>query len=151
LILFSIIIYYFAQKNLKKDKKIINKYRNVDFIKIDFRFLFSKIFEIFFQQLMVFILIKILNNLGFNLTIIILVFIFLFGLSHLFLIKINKKMFGLFYTLVGILSAFIIPYIILNINYGIIITFIIHYLFYIFAGVLFWIIKPYKLLNMKGE
>ncbi len=148
--LFTLVIYYVAPKILKRPNNLIRNSPNAFFLLLDFRYLISKTFEIIFQQVGIIILIVILLELELSLSMIIFMFAILFGGAHIGLFKTEGKFWGSYFFIFSIFSAFLFPILILNVNYGFIYAFIVHWIFYIISGVVFWIYEPrnYKMVEI---
>ncbi len=144
----TVVIYYFSHKYLKKPAKLIEKYSDQHFIKMDYKYLFSKLFDILFQQVMITVLVLWLSKEFFSMTQIIIYFILLFGIVHLIGISIAGKIFGTYYLIMSLIGAVIFPILILNVNYGFVYNFIIHFLFYSISSLLFWLYAE-KLLKIS--
>jgi len=135
----TLIAYYFSHKYLKKPTKLIEKYHDQHFIKMDYKYMVSKTFDIFFQQIMVLILVLGLSRQNFSMTEIILYFILLFGIIHIIGISLSGKLFGTYYLIMSLIGAVVFPTLILNVNYGFVYSFIVHFSFYSVSSVLFWL------------
>ncbi len=106
---------------------------------MDYKYLFSKSFDILFQQTMVVILTLLLLKNKFSILEIIFLFAFIFGSIHLGQYVYSGKFFGTYYLIFSMVSAIIFPILILKVNYGFVYTYSIHWLFYTLSGVFFWI------------
>jgi len=108
------------------------------FNKFDRKYLFSKSFELMYQQVMVVLLTIWLFDYGLSLTIIIFTFAIIFGLvGHLPLLFVNQKSIGVFFLMASILSSFVFPFLILKVEWGFVYSYICHWIFYIIAGFVF--------------
>ncbi|MCX7921897.1 MAG: hypothetical protein N3B21_07800 [Clostridia bacterium] len=144
----NILVYYLANRFIQKPMDVIMKYKE-DFLKIDYRYMFSKSFEILFQQLIVAIVAAVLRNMGFDTYKIVLAFAILFALPHVFLIFITDLKFAMFYTFSAMLSAVAFPLLILKINNGFIFSYIVHFVFYTCSALVVWILRGQR--NAKGN
>ena len=133
--------YFVSNKLLIKPVEFIEKYSTAPFLELDYRYIVSKSFEIFYQQLLIIALVYSLDEVGLNLTMITLVFAVMFGLSHIGSLKYHKNIFGIIILFSAILSSFFFPYLILKFKYGFIYTYIAHWLFYSNTGLLFWLMN----------
>ncbi len=140
-IFYSIIILTVFSKQ-KKPEELFSRFEKNQYLRLNYRYYITKFFEVIFQQVMVMLLVSILQNERFIIRS--LIYIFLFGLIHLFLIRRDGLLFSLIFTIFGIISAFIFPYIILNVKNGIAISFALHYGFYLILVPMFWIIYRKK-------
>lgn len=139
--LFNFAGYFLSHRLLKKPVEIIEKYSNLPFLSLDYRYMISKAFEIFYQQILIIVLIYILRYDGFSIFWITVAFVFLFGFAHLPALRLyHETWFGILIFLSALFSAFFFPYIILNFSYGFVYTYITHFLFYTNSGILFWLV-----------
>lgn len=132
------LVYYLSSKYMNKPIKLIKKYPNEFFLLMNYKYLTSKSFDILFQQTMILILILLLIKNNFYILEIIFLFAILFGGIHIFQYIRSGKFFGTYYLIFSILSSFIFPLIIIKLNYGVIYTYIIHWLFYTLSALYFW-------------
>lgn len=132
LYIFIIIVEIYTYKYLRKHK---HKVPDIDFLKFDNKFFFPKFFEIWFQQMMIFILVIFLNTF-FSITTTIILFAFLFCVIHAPLIFFINKKIGEFLIIASFFGGIVFPWIILN--YGLAYSFLIHWLFYFIAGIFYW-------------
>jgi hypothetical protein len=139
--LINFLTYFFSNKFLKKPIHILEKYSDISYLDLDYRYLVSKSFEIFFQQILIVALVFLLNEQGINLYWITLIFAILFGFGHLPMIRLQKGFFGFLVFVASIAASFFFPFLILTFEWGFIYTYILHWLFYINSGVLFWIVQ----------
>lgn len=105
---------------------------------MDYRYLIAKSFEILFQQISIILLISFLLEAKLNLLQLIVIFIAIFGMSHIpaALVKKNNIRWYVLFTLASFLSGIIFPLLIIKIHYGFVYSYIMHWSFYIIAGVL---------------
>jgi predicted membrane protein len=135
----NFLTYFFSNKFLKRPIRFLEKYSHISYLRLDYRYLISKSFEIFFQQILIVSLVFMLKNNGFDLFWTTIVFAFLFGFGHIPMIRLEKSFFGIFVFIAAIISSFLFPFLILSFQYGFIYTYIAHWLFYTNSGVLYWI------------
>jgi len=135
----NFLVYFFSNRFIKKPIKFLEKYSNVSYLHLDYRYLISKSFEIFFQQILIVSLVFLLKAQGFDLVWITIIFALMFGFGHIPMIKLEKNFFGILIFIAAMFSSFLFPYLILNFQYGFIYTYIAHWLFYTNSGVLSWI------------
>ena len=139
--LINFLSYYFSNNFLKRPVELLGKYSGVDFLKLDYRYLMSKSFEILYQQVLIIVLVLMLHSFGLNLFYITIIFAIMFGFGHLPAFKFHKDIFGLIIFIAALSSSFLFPYLILNFKYGFIYTYIAHWLFYSNTGILFWLLN----------
>lgn len=134
----TVVSYHFSKKHLQPPTKLIEKYPNASFLRMDYRYVISKSCEIFFQQVMIVIFVLLLIDYGLSIWQIILTFLVFFGVVHVPLIKLEGKVMGYFFTLSSLVSALVFPPLILLFNYGFVYSYTVHWAFYTFSAVLFW-------------
>lgn len=135
----TICVYYLSHKYLQRPTQLIEKYHHQHFIKMDFRYLVSKSFDILFQQVMIVVMVMWLSQQNYSLRDIILYFLLLFGLVHLFALFPAGKIFGTYYLISSLIGAVIFPILILKVNYGFVYSYIVHFFFYSISSVFFWL------------
>ena len=147
----NFLTFFISNNLLRKPIEFLEKYSNVDFIKMDYRYLVSKSFEIFFQQVLIISLVFLLHNQGLNIILITLIFIVLFGFAHIPILRLRKDFFGYLIFIAAMFSSFFFPILIINFKYGYVYTYILHWLFYTNTGVLTWIIKSRPVKKIVDE
>jgi hypothetical protein len=135
-IMTTVILYICLPKYFQQPEEYFEKYPNREYLKIDWRRLVSKSTDILAQQVFIVLLITFLSDAGLLLHQVIIAFLILFGLLHIPLITQEHGawpswLFG------GAVVTFsiIFPLLILNIHYGFVYTYIIHWLFYVFVAI----------------
>jgi len=154
LVLFSsiAIIYSVFRAKLKAPKDMIEKYGKADaeFLFMNLPYVIVKTVEIAFQQLFVTILVLLLHqNLGMNFLELTLYFLVFFGVVHFLLLFFMDIKFVLLYSIAAMLASFIFPFMILNIQYGLVYNYIIHWMFYLISGMLVWLY--YNFVTLRNE
>ena len=135
----TIFVYSISHKYLQPPTRLIEKYPHQYFIKMDYRYIISKSFDILFQQVMIVIMVMWLSQQNHSLSEIILYFVLLFGLVHVFALFPAGKIFGTYYLIASLIGAVIFPMLILKVNYGFVYSFVIHVSFYSISSVFFWL------------
>lgn len=138
----AFLTYYFSHKYLQKPTQLIEKYNDQYFIKMDYRYLISKSFDILFQQTLIFILVILLSEQGIDLSKIVLVFVLVFGIIHVVNIPVAGKLFGIYYFIASVIGAFLFPILILKVEGGLVYSYILHFFFYTISAVFFWVYAP---------
>jgi hypothetical protein len=100
-------------------------------------FLFTKIADIVFQQLMILILLNIFSEYGLSLAEITFIFVVFFTLMHL-LTLIKQKIYGLYFLIFSFFGSFIFPILIMKVAGGVIYSTALHAFSYLFGRILFW-------------
>jgi len=147
--LINFLSYYFSNNFLKRPVELLGKYSGVDFLKLDYRYLLSKSFEILYQQVLIIVLVLILHGFEISLIYITIIFAVMFGFGHIPALRLHKDIFGLIIFLAALSSSFLFPYLILNFKYGFIYTYIAHWLFYSNTGILFWLLNQKSVEKVK--
>ncbi|HUD44753.1 MAG TPA: hypothetical protein VMR41_04380 [Patescibacteria group bacterium] len=113
-------------------QNILQKYeaKKFYFASMSYRYIVTKSFNILTQQVGAISIIAMLKDLGFSNQLVMLLFALIFGLSHLYLFK-RDFFFGAVTTTAAFLGGFIFPVIILNVQYGVVYTFMLHWLYYL--------------------
>jgi len=141
-ILFYFLLYHITRKHRKISKTVIKKYPWYTLLRIDYKFLISKPFEILFQQLCVLLLITWLMQYGFVFYQILIVFGILFGLSHLRLLFESRNLFTYLFIVTALIGSIVLPYLIVYVKNGAIYSYLIHYGYYTLLGTVYWFSKP---------
>jgi len=111
---------------------------------LDSRYLLSKTVEIFFQQVMIGLLVVWLHQAGGGLGMISTIGAVVFGLGHVYLIGLRGAVAGLWFVAASVIAGGVFPILILNIPAGLVYTFLIHLSAYIIVGIGCWIIGGRK-------
>lgn len=135
-------IYYYVPTFFRRPSVLIKKYPNEFFLALDSRYLISKTFDIIYQQIFIILLVAALARIGLSVKEITLAFALLFSVIHFPLIWIEGRLWGIYFMTAALLSALFFPPLILQVPYGFIYTFIIHWGFYTLSGMLFWVFAP---------
>ena len=138
LFIINILTYYLVKKNHKKPVQLIKNNPHGFYLRLDYRYLVSKSFEILFQQILIILLVIWLRQAQFNIYEIILSFAIIFGAGHIYLLYHRTKIFGRLVVISSIISALIFPILIMYVQYGFVYSYIIHWIFYISIGLFFW-------------
>ena len=137
LFIFNSFAYRYVDKFFPDYKKAFEADGTLYFAKFDNKYLFSKSFEIFYQQIMIALLSIWLAESGLSFFAIGFVFALVFGLGHILLFFYSRKSVGLFFLIASVISSFVFPFLILMVQWGFIYSYIFHWIFYIIAGFIF--------------
>ena len=119
------------------------------FVRMDYRYLISKAFEIIWQQTAIIALIFIIySQIDYSQSTFYL-FALIFALTHLPLYLLMERKVAALFLLSSFLSGLVFPYLILKINYGFVYTFSLHWLFY-FALAVYSVLKPATRINQNS-
>ena len=141
-IILTVLIYLYAPQYIKKPERYLRDYPDYEYLVINWRRLIPKFADILAQQLFIVLLILFLQQTGLPLYGIILAFFGLFGLLHIPLIARGWGTWSAWVFGAAVISfSILFPVIILNIHYGFVYTYIIHWLFYLITAIGFWVWK----------
>ncbi len=135
----TIMVYYLSRQHLVRPTQLIDQHSHQYFIKMDYRYLISKSFDILFQQVMIMIMVTLLSQQNYSLLQIMLYFVLLFGIVHVFALFSAGKIFGTYYLVASIIGAVVFPILILKVSYGFVYSYIIHFFFYSISSLFFWL------------
>lgn len=138
LFLVSSLIYYLLKHKLKPPKKLMKRYPKEKFLTLSYRYLFSKSFDILFQQMAVVIAVIMLAKSGVDFVTLTFGFALVFGFLHARIVQ-KEGSIGWIYVIASTFAGIIFPYLILEVNYGFIYTYILHWMYYLLLGVYFWV------------
>ena len=139
--LVTIAIYRVGRTRLTRPDQLIARNPYELFLTLDYRYLFSKSFELLFQQIMIVLLILTIHDLTPVMIHVIVIYGVIFPLAHLPIypfIGTNEKAFRVFYLIASVTSAILFPLLIMRVDYGFVYTFAIHLSFYTLAGLILW-------------
>ncbi|MEI7578532.1 MAG: hypothetical protein WCJ58_00675 [bacterium] len=108
------------------------------FLLLNNYFIWAKPIDVFVQQLLITLLVTRLAELKLKAKSITTIFIFGFGIIHIFQIFKTNLLVGLGYTLVALIFSVVFPYLILKVKNGSIYNYIIHLGAYTLAALLLW-------------
>jgi len=110
------------------------------FFDVSYAYLFVKLFDILFQQMLIVLLAAFLIENKASVSKSILFFVVLFLVVHLPILFTWNSLVGLYYLSAAVAAGIIFPLLIEKLKYGFIYSFIVHYLFYVLSGFCVWII-----------
>ena len=139
-IIFHIVLYLYISKYIKEPKNYFELHPDRQYLSLNFKRLFSKSVDILAQQIFIILLAVFLQSAGLNLVQTILIFAAIFGLAHVPLIFIENSWHSWYFTFSAILSAVAFPVLIIEIPYGFVYSYIVHWLFYTITAIGFWIV-----------
>lgn len=112
-------------------------YPSQSMLALEEQYILSKVGDVLSQQLAGGILMALLAGLGFSYTAIVLFFVVLFALSHLYLFRTSGLIWGLHYTAFSAAAGFAVPFLIFHVPGGIIYAIIGHLSFYVLSAAFF--------------
>ncbi len=137
----TIVLYRVAHVRLTRPDRLIERNPYELFLTLDYRYLFSKSFELLFQQMMIVLLILTIHDATPVIIHVIVIYGVIFPLAHFPIypfIGTNEKAFRVFYVVASITSAILFPLLILKVSYGFVYTYAIHLSFYTLSALIFW-------------
>lgn len=132
-------IYIYLPRYFQEPTEYFETYPERCYLKIDWRRLVSKSMDILAQQVFIVLLIMFLRDAGLSLVQTIAAFAVLFGMLHVPLIASERGAWPswLFAGIVAVFSI-IFPILIIEVQYGFVYTYAIHWLFYMMMAAAFW-------------
>jgi len=115
-------------------------YRGISFLELSGFFIWAKPMEVFWQQLMIIVLVKKLESQKLSLYQIMLVCMAAFGSIHIYQALRADAIIGTGFTIIALLFSVLFPYMILNIKNGYLYNYTIHLTTYSFVAILIRIV-----------
>jgi hypothetical protein len=137
----QIVLYRLAVRHLRRPGKLIESNPREMFLRLDYRYLVSKSFEVLFQQIMIVLLVVTAWRQTGNLVGTMVIFAGVFALAHLPLLKLYGEQAGFFakiYLAAALVSAVLFPVFILKVNLGFVYTYAMHSMFFTVLALWFW-------------
>ncbi len=135
----TIALYAVCPRYFNRPDALIAKHPEEFYLRMDYRYLVSKSFEVLFQQLVIVALTLLLAATGLSMMGIVLTFLGVFGLLHLPMLRIVGKGVGMYYALAAATLAVVFPLLILRVHYGFVYSYAVHWFAYTLAALVAWI------------
>ncbi len=135
----GLVIYVALPLVLVPPHTLMVKNQDMFFLHLDLRYLFSKLFDILFQQVLVFLLIALLLRRNVSLRSISFLCCGLFGIVHLYLLRQNGLALGGYFVLFSMAAGLTFPFLIVRCRTGLAYTSSLHLLFYVITGGVCWL------------
>ncbi|MEJ2721945.1 MAG: hypothetical protein P8181_12530 [bacterium] len=135
------LLYRLGARRMERPDALIRNNPREMFLRLDYRYLVSKSFEVMFQQVMVVLLILTAWRLTGSLLGTVVVFAAVFAFAHLPMVAIFGERAGFFaglYMVAAMASAVAFPVVILEVNLGFVYTYAMHTMFFTILGLWFW-------------
>jgi hypothetical protein len=135
-------LYYLSRRFLQKPLALIDRHPQEFFLTFDYRYLFSKAFEVLYQQAMIVALILTIDQVARSLTHVVIIYAVVFSLGHIPMLKLfggQAKSFAWFYVVAAIASSIVFPPLVLKVDGGFIYAYVIHSFFYTLLAEGFWV------------
>lgn len=129
-LLASIMVYPIFNKHLKIPSNFLKKYDKAFFLRMDYRMITTKFVDVVFQDLIIFIWTMSFLEIGLHIISISIIFLIAFPILHIPLIFVHKGLMSLYYICLSVFGA-VIPFLVLNIEYGLIYVVTFHWLTYL--------------------
>lgn len=130
-------IYHTLRKRIGSPKWLALLFPGQGMLTLEERYIVAKIGDVIFQQSIAGVLIITLASAGVIYPHIVIIFVLLFALAHLYIFRTAGFFWGMHYTAYATLSGFAFPFLILFIPAGIAYTIILHMLFYVLSAAFF--------------
>lgn len=131
--------YALTPRFLPRPDALIARHPEEFYLRMDYRYLLPKSFEVLFQQLIIVALTLLLAATGLSLTGVVLAFLGIFGVLHLPMLRILGKTTGLSYGLASVTLAAVFPILILRVHAGFIYGYAAHWFFYTLVALVAWV------------
>lgn len=138
-IVVTVALYTVCPRYFNRPDALIAKHPEEFYLRMDYRYLVSKSFELLFQQLIIVALTLLLAAAGLTMTGVALAFLGLFGVLHLPMLRIVGKGIGKYYALAAATFAVVFPVLILRVHYGFVYSYAVHWFAYTLAALIAWI------------
>lgn len=135
----TILVYAAVPRRFRRPDGLIARHPEEFYLRMDYRYLAPKAFEILFQQLVIVVLTLLLAGKGLSLTGVVLGFLCIFGLLHLPMLRMVGKTVGLSYGIASVTLAAVFPILILRVDSGFIYSYTAHWFFYTIAALVAWV------------
>jgi hypothetical protein len=135
----TILVYAAVPNRFRRPVGLIARHPEEFYLRMDYRYLVPKTFEVLFQQLVIVVLTLLLAATGLSLTGVVLGFLCIFGLLHLPMLRIVRKAVGLSYGIASVTLAAVFPILILRVDSGFIYSYTAHWFFYTIAALVAWV------------
>lgn len=118
--------------------ELVRRAPHVYWLRMDWRYLVSKTFEIAFQQTMLVSLVLLLAAHGLSAAQITAIAVPVFGIVHLPIARLVGRFFGFYYLASALVAAAIMPAVVLWKSDGWVYSFTLHFLYYLGSQLAFW-------------
>ena len=138
----QLLLYYLSRRFLQKPQNAMERHPQEFFLTFDYRYLFSKAFEVLYQQTMIVALILTIDQAAGSLTHVVIIYAAVFSLGHVPMLTLfgnQAKSFAWFYVVAAIASSIVFPPLVLKVDGGFIYAYVIHSFFYTLLAAVFWV------------
>ena len=135
----TLVAYTWIPRILRPPASLIARHPEEFYLRMDFRYLVPKSFEVLFQQLVIVVLTTLLAETHRPLAGIVLAFLLIFGLLHLPVLLVIGRGPGLSYGIASVTLAAAFPLLILRVQSGPLYSYVAHWFFYTVVAVLAWV------------
>lgn len=147
LFLVNPLLYAYAKRKIKT--KDVSSHSDLELLELDSRFIFSKIGDVFFQQLVTGVLLLTLHSYGIPFSLLVLVFSVVFSIGHLGLFSRMPRSWAYYFVLSALVGGICIPFVLLNTEGGFYYLVALHMLWYVVTGVWFRLSKHSKTFSQE--
>jgi hypothetical protein len=135
----GVLAYLIFPMLLRRPDALIVQNPAMFFLHFDLRYLFAKVFDIMFQQTLIFMFVRLLLGRGLSRGRTCLLCVVLFGLAHTYLLSYKGFGLGMYFVIFSMGAGWIFPLLIAKYRNGVAYTFSIHWMFYIITGTICWL------------
>ena len=135
----TLAVYAFIPRVLRRPDPLIARHPEEFYLRMDFRYLVPKSFEVLFQQLVIAVLVTLLAETGLPLPGVVLAFLGIFGVLHLPMLLVIGTGPGLYYSVASVTLAAAFPVLIVRLQSGLLYSYAAHWFFYTIVAVVAWV------------
>ena len=135
----TLAVYAWIPSVLRRPDALFVRLPEEFYLRLDYRYLTPKSFEVLFQQLVIVVLTLLLAETGLSLVRIVFSFLGIFGLFHLPMLLVLGRGPGLAYGVASLTLAAAFPVLILRLQSGFLYSYAAHWFFYTIVAVVAWV------------
>lgn len=138
-VVLTLVAYALIPRILRRPEALIARHPEEFYLRMDYRYLLPKSFEVLFQQLCILVFTLLLADTGLSSTGVVLAFLGIFGVLHLPMLPVIGTPIGRYYGIASVTLAAAFPILILRVHSGFLYSYTAHWLFYTLVSVLVWV------------
>lgn len=139
-VILTLAVYGLIPRVLRRPAALIARHPEEFYLRMDYRYLAPKSFEVLFQQLVIVVLTLLLAERGLPLAEIVFAFLGIFGVLHLPMLLVIGRGPGLAYSIASLTLAAAFPLLILGVHSGFLYSYVAHWFFYTVVAVIAWLL-----------
>ena len=132
-------MYALIPRFLRRPDVLIARHPEEFYLRMDYRYLVPKSFEVLFQQIVIVVLTLLLAETGLSVTEVVFAFLGIFGMLHLPMLLVLGRGPGLSYGLASVTLAAAFPVLILRVQSGFLYSYVAHWFFYTVIALFAWV------------